>query len=101
MRKLIISIILTVFVSGAFSQMQLTQFFLDGQAYNPAYAGSQDALCANSFGRKQWLSFTDENNNPVSPFTMVYNVHAPIYGIKSGLGVNVLYDKLGLKRISI
>lgn len=97
MKNYITALILSAFVSSAFGQIQLTQYFLDGQAYNPAFAGSQDALCANTFGRNQWMGLVDENSNAVSPLSMVFNIHAPVYSLKSGFGINVLYDKLGFE----
>ena len=93
----ILSISILWFVSMAFSQVQLTQYFLDGTIYNPAFAGSQDAICTSMFGRQQWLGLTDANGNNISPQSVVFNIHAPIFSIKSGLGMNVIYDKAGFE----
>ncbi len=87
-----------LFISPIFGQTQLTQYFLDRLIYNPAFAGSKDALCANVFGRQQWLGFNDESNNSVSPMSGVLNIHAPLYSINSGIGLNVIYDKLGFEK---
>jgi len=81
-----------------FSQVQLTQYFLDGTLYNPAFAGSQEAICANVYGRQQWMGLADVNGNKVSPISGVFNIHAPIYAISSGLGLNVVYDKTGFEQ---
>ncbi len=87
-----------LFISPVFCQTQLTQYFLDELIYNPAYAGSKDALSTNVFGRQQWLGFEDAANNSVTPFSVVFNMHAPLYSINSGVGINVVYDKLGFEK---
>jgi len=98
MKKIIIlNICLLWFVFPAFNQVQLSQYFLDGTLYNPAFAGSQDAVCANVFGRQQWLGLTDSNGNNISPQSLVFNIHAPIFSLHSGLGMNVIYDKAGFE----
>ena len=95
-------IILSILILGSYysysqSQVQLTQYFLDGTLYNPAFAGSQEAFCANVYGRQQWMGLKDENGNKVSPLSVVFNMHAPIFAMHSGLGLNVVYDKLGFE----
>lgn len=98
MRKIIlftIGIFLTITTTG---QVQLTQYFLDASYYNPAVAGSNDAICTNVFARQQWLGLEDPQANAVSPFSVVYNVHAPVYSLKSGIGAVIIYDKLGFEK---
>ena len=98
MKKLFLITLSLFFISQAFSQTQLTQYFLDGSIYNPAYVGSKDALSTNVFGRQQWLGFTDAANNNVTPFSVVFNMHAPLYSINSGVGINVVSDNLGFEK---
>ena len=98
MKKLFLITISLFIISQAFSQTQLTQYFLDGSFYNPAFVGSTDALSTSVFGRQQWLGFTDAANNNVTPFSVVFNTHAPLYSINSGVGINVVYDKLGFEK---
>lgn len=98
MKKLFLITLSFFFISYTFSQTQLTQYFLDGLIYNPAYAGSKDALSTSVFGRQQWLGFEDAANNNVTPFSVVFNMHAPLYSINSGVGINVVYDKLGFEK---
>ena len=98
MKKIVIlSICILWFISPAFNQVQLTQYFLDGTMYNPAFAGSQDAICTNVFGRQQWIGLTDVKGNNISPQSMVFNIHAPIFALHSGIGINVIYDKVGFQ----
>ncbi|MCK9204537.1 MAG: type IX secretion system membrane protein PorP/SprF [Bacteroidales bacterium] len=97
-KVLLLSIGLLLFVFSAFTQVQLTQYFLDGTLYNPAFAGSQGAFCANIYGRQQWISLKDENGNKISPLSVVFNLNAPITTIHSGIGVNVVYNKAGFEQ---
>ena len=99
MKKLyFLSVCIFLLAFPAFSQVQLTQYFLDGTLYNPAFAGSQEAICANVYGRHQWLGLADANGNKISPRSGVFNFNAPIYAINSGLGLNVIYDKTGFEQ---
>jgi len=84
-----------IMISGMCQTPQFTQYFLDGFIYNPAACGEKDAICTNVYGRQQWLGFYDERDYLVSPFSVMYSIHSPLYSINSGIGLNVLYDKLG------
>jgi type IX secretion system PorP/SprF family membrane protein len=97
-RILLLTISLSLLVIPAIGQVQLTQYFLDGTLYNPAFVGSQEAICVNSFGRQQWVGFSDAENNYVSPLTGVINFNAPVYSMNSGFGVNVVYDQAGFEQ---
>jgi type IX secretion system PorP/SprF family membrane protein len=99
MKKIfLLSISFLLLAIPGFCQVQLSQYFLDGTLYNPAFAGSQEAICVSSFGRQQWLGLTDIDNNKVSPLSGVFNLHAPVFSLNSGLGVNLVYDKLGFEQ---
>lgn len=65
MKKSCIILTVMMFSFTVFSQVQLTQYFLDELNYNPAYAGSKYAVCTNVYGRQQWLGFNDLINNKV------------------------------------
>lgn len=96
MKKLLIIIEVLLSIS-VYCQPQLTQFYLDQLSYNPAYAGSKYAFCANFQGKQQWLGFDDINNNRIAPASFLFNIHAPLYSINSGIGLNVTRDKLGFE----
>ncbi|MCF6170886.1 MAG: type IX secretion system membrane protein PorP/SprF [Bacteroidales bacterium] len=83
---------------SAFSQVQLTQYMMDGSVYNPAFVGSEKAIMANMFGRKQWMGFEDASGNKVSPRTFVFNLQSPVYSFSSGIGLNVVSDRLGFEQ---
>ena len=98
MKKLFIIALSLFLITQVFSQTQLTQYFLDGTFYNPGSVGSNDAVSSNIFGRQQWMGFADNTNNTITPFSLVFNMHAPIYSINSGAGINLIYDKLGFEK---
>ncbi len=99
MKKVVVlSIVIMLFGSRGFTQIQLTQYFLDETLYNPAFAGANDAICANSYIRDQWIGLTDVNGNKVSPVSGTFNLHAPLYNLNSGIGMNVIYDKAGFEQ---
>jgi len=91
-------ILLTIVSISAFSQVQLTQYMLDGSVYNPAFVGSEKAICGNLFGRQQWMGFEDSAGNNVSPRSFIFNLQSPIYSINSGVGINVISDRLGYEQ---
>lgn len=61
-------------------------------AFNPAYAGLDNSLSITGVYRQQW-SGLDE-----SPITQNVNVHAPLYILSGGIGINIENDKLGLEK---
>lgn len=72
---------------------QYSQFFLNKLTYNPAYAGSEDKICATGLYRSQWLGFGDANAG-LSPTTTMFSINAPI-GQSFGIGLNLTNDQLG------
>jgi len=98
MKKIfLIGTILLITVPQLFGQVQLTQYYLDGTIYNPAFAGSKDAYCIGTYFRDQWIGLTDQSGNDVSPKTAVFYLHAPLDSIHSGIGFNSLYDRAGFE----
>jgi len=60
--------------------------------YNPAYAGMGNSLVLTGIYRKQWQGITQ------SPSHQNINIHAPVYRLSGGIGINVENDKLGLEQ---
>jgi type IX secretion system PorP/SprF family membrane protein len=58
---------------------------------NPAYAGSNDAICGTLIYRDQWDGF------PGAPKTFLFSADAAVAQILGGVGLNVTSDKLGLQ----
>lgn len=68
---------------------QITQFMYSKLIYNPGYAGTSDALCANALYRKQWTSF------PGAPSTMIFSADMPVMNLPIGAGLNIMSDQIG------
>ncbi len=71
---------------------QFTQYSLIGLAYNPAYCGSKDGINIEGAFRAQWLGINER------PITQSLGVHVPMPIWRSGVGLNVVNDALGLER---
>jgi type IX secretion system PorP/SprF family membrane protein len=75
--------------SSAQQEPQFTQFMFDRLSINPAFAGTQDAICATLLGRQQWSGFSGQ------PSTGLLNINGPIESIRSGIGASVYVDEIG------
>ena len=72
--------------SGNYSLYMFNKF-----SFNPAYAGMDNSLSLTGVYRKQWSGLTD------SPISQNFNVHAPLYILNGGIGINVESEQLGLE----
>lgn len=97
-KQIYLSLTIVLLSISAISQVQLTQYFMENTPYNPAFTGSQEAICTNLFGRQQWMGMQDTEGNNLSPTSVIFNIHSPIYSIQSGLGMNIIYDKVGFEK---
>ena len=69
---------------------QYSQYMFNPLAFNPAYAGSRDALSANLLLRRQWMGIAD------GPSTGTISIHSPSPNERHGFGLNYIYDRLGV-----
>ena len=67
-----------------------TQYVFNGLLINPAYAGSREVLNATALYRNQWV------NIPGAPKTGAFSLDSPVKNQKVGLGLNVIFDKIGV-----
>ncbi len=95
MKKLILIFVFFASTSVLFGQQdpQFSQNYFNRLFPNPAFAGSNDAICANLLGRNQWVGFDGK------PETYLLTAHMPFtdpwLGQSHGVGLSVLSDKLG------
>lgn len=77
---------------AVFAQTQplFNQYHFTQLAFNPAYAGSKDALETNFFLHRQMVKIKG------APSTESFNIHAPVANDKVGLGLKVYHDKYGV-----
>lgn len=71
---------------------QFTQFMHNKLIYNPGYAGTSDAICANVLYRQQWVNF------PGAPKTGLLSFDMPIGNLPLGIGLNVMNDQIGFDK---
>ena len=66
-----------------------TQYMFNTMAINPAYAGTRDMLSLMFSSRMQWVGFEG------APNTQTFTANSPVANKNIGLGLSVIYDKLG------
>ena len=91
-RKFAILSLFLIFSAGVFAQQDpmYSQYVFNGLLINPAYAGSREVLNATALYRDQWV------NLPGAPKTGNFSVDSPIKNQKVGLGLNMVFDKIGV-----
>lgn len=100
MKRILIVISLLIFIGNVAKSQQGPQFthnMFNNMFINPAFAGSNDAICATSLLRQQWLGVKEDGNN-VSPRTMLISLDAPVNLIHGGLGATIYQDQLGYSK---
>ncbi len=96
MKKILstLTVALAALTSVSFAQQdpQFTQFMHSKLIYNPGYAGTSDAICANVLYRQQWVNF------PGAPKTGLLSFDMPIGQLPMGIGLNVMSDQIGFEK---
>lgn len=69
-----------------------SQYMFNGLAINPAYAGTRNVLSATGLFRRQWAGKKIEG----APITETFTIDAPMPKRKTGLGLNLVNDKIGV-----
>ena len=89
-----LTVALAAFTSVSFAQQdpQFTQFMHSKLIYNPGYAGTSDAICANVLYRQQWVNF------PGAPKTALVSFDMPLGNLPIGIGLNVMSDQIGFDK---
>lgn len=89
-----LTVALAAFTSVSFAQQdpQFTQFMHNKLIYNPGYAGTSQAICANVLYRQQWVNF------PGAPKTGLISFDMPIGRLPLAIGLNVMNDQIGFSK---
>ena len=89
-----LTLALAAITSVSFAQQdpQFTQFMHSKLIYNPGYAGTSQAICANVLGRQQWVNF------PGAPKTGLLSFDMPIGRLPLAIGLNVMSDQIGFDK---
>lgn len=94
MKKLFFVLLALAVSSVAFSQ-QDPQFSLNQYnhlAVNPGFAGLNQAICVSAIHRNQWMGFEGK------PVTTNFAGHMALPKFNSGVGLNIVQDKVGLNK---
>lgn len=86
-----IALIFMAFVSVAQQDPQFSQNMFNRLYPNPAFAGSNDAICATAIYRNQWVDFDG------APKTGLISIDAPVRFLHGGLGLTVMLDEIGFE----
>jgi type IX secretion system PorP/SprF family membrane protein len=84
------SLLLVSFYVFGQQDAQFTQFWNQRLFYNPAVAGSENAICFNSGIRNQWTGFDG------APNTVNLTASIPVSILKGGIGVRLERDEIGV-----
>lgn len=89
-----LTVALAAITSVSFAQQdpQFTQFMHSKLIYNPGYAGTSEAICANVLYRQQWVNF------PGAPKTGLLSFDMPIGKLPLAVGLNVMTDQIGFSK---
>ncbi len=84
---------LKYFQLNAQSEPQFSHYMYNRAIFNPAYAGSNDAVEINALHRSQYVGIAPNAIN-----TQFVGFNLPIYAISSGIGLSVVNDISGALR---
>jgi len=68
---------------------QMSVYMFNPLYFNPAYAGSRDAISTVAVGRFQWLGFKG------APRSQWFSIHAPLFFKAMGVGGHFVNDNIG------
>lgn len=100
MRKWMIFLMFAGLCTGLVAQQQpqFTMYMFNKPLFNPAATGTSGAVCVTGFGRSQWIGFSDQDETAANPQSLGLSFDLPVYAIKSGAGLIVMYDRVGYER---
>ena len=79
-------------ITSAQQDPQFSQYIFTKLPYNPAFAGSNDAICGTLLYRNQWTGFGGE------PKSMLFTADMPLDLLHGGVGISVYAaDNLGVE----
>ena len=90
----VLYIILFFNISNAQYFHSLSNFYMNGQHVNPAYAGSREVFSSNLMYRNQWTGING------APKTMNFGFHTPLKKLSLASGFIAFTDKIGVSRLS-
>lgn len=86
---LVLGIVLSTSLSFGQQDEQMSMYMHNKLYFNPAYAGSRDALSAIAVARFQWVDFKG------APTTQWFSLHTPFLQKSLGAGIHAVNDRIG------
>jgi type IX secretion system PorP/SprF family membrane protein len=77
---------------SAQQEQHFTQFMFNKLSYNPAFAGSTNAVCATVLHRSQWVGFEG------APSAQVISFNMPLLGGRVGTGGTINRQTIGIEQ---
>lgn len=99
MKRIFYAVALLCLSGTAAMAQQLPQFShygFNGMYVSPGYAGISKQTEFNFLGRYQWAGYDANFDNGGSPQTGIISASIPWQSANSGIGVAVVYDKIGV-----
>ncbi len=72
----------------------ISSFYMNGQVYNPAYAGSREVFSSSLMYRSQWMGLSG------APKTMNFSFHTPLKRLNLASGFVAFTDQIGVSRLT-
>lgn len=96
MKKQLILYFIIIYALTVKSQhfQTMSQYYMNGQFINPAYAGSREVLSANFMVHQQWIGLKG------APKTVNFGFHSPLKKINLALGLVVFNDNIGVSNFT-
>jgi type IX secretion system PorP/SprF family membrane protein len=96
MKRLLQIMLLFAVISKLNAQQDamFSYYMFNTNAINPAYAGSRNVLSINGLHRSQWVGLDG------APTTQTLNIHSPLWGKNTGVGLAYYQDKIGVTKTS-
>ena len=97
MKKFITLLLLFLLSYTLFAQQeyQISHNMFNKLPVNPAYAGINNAICANLIVHQQWNGFKDNEGNKIAPQTNIISIDGKVNLLRGGLGLSIIQDQLG------
>jgi type IX secretion system PorP/SprF family membrane protein len=88
-RLILLTLLLSGFLSFAQQDAQFTQYMYNTININPAYAGSRGVMSVFALHRTQWVGLDG------APVTNTASINTPLNNSNLGLGISIITDKIG------
>ena len=100
MRRSVLFLILAIFLfvgeaARAQQDAQFSQYMFNTLFYNPAFAGVEGVTKLTAAHRSQWAGYSATFDAGGAPSTQLISLNAPLFRLRSGVGIHLVNDKLG------